>query len=90
MSAAPKGSKFVGARITTITYVLWEIWKAKCLATYGAVPMNARAVPMNARAVALCMIFEVQCVPLLTKGTKPSSCIHQNHIGYYGSSGYYC
>lgn len=83
MSAAPKGSKFVEARITTITYVLWEIWKAKCLATYGAVPMNARAV-------ALCIIFEVQCVPLLTKGTKPSSCIHQNHIGYYGSSGYYC
>lgn len=57
MSAAPKGSKFVEARITTITYVLWEIWKAKCLATYGAVPMNARAV-------ALCIIFEVQCVPL--------------------------
>lgn len=83
MSAAPKGSKLVEARITTITYVLWEIWKAKCLATYGAVPMNARAV-------ALCIIFEVQCVPLLTKGTKPSSCIHQNHIGYYGSSGYYC
>lgn len=83
MSAAPKGSKFVEARITTITYVLWEIWKAKCLATYGAVPMNARAV-------ALCIIFEVQCVPLLTKGTKPSSCIHQNHSGYYGSSGYYC
>lgn len=83
MSAAPKGSKFVEARITMITYVLWEIWKAKCLATYGAVPMNARAV-------ALCIIFEVQCVPLLTKGTKPSSCIHQNHIGYYGSSGYYC
>lgn len=77
MSVDPHVSKFVEAKISIATYALWEIWKARCRATYDNTLMNARGIGLR-------NILETQRVAILTKGTKRHNYIQRNILELLG------